>query len=180
MNSCTLMAEIVESPQLRKTQDDTSVTNMLVQIDGLRDNDPPAMLRAIGWGNLAEELSVSYQAGDRVILIGNLRIDRIDVEKQGTRYKETRAELRLSRIYKQTGEFSETQPGSVVATPKTATPVAVSTVVATSPAPASNLGNVVPIGNYNRVASSNDFESESSSLESSTPEDEADLDDIPF
>ncbi|WP_204106521.1 MULTISPECIES: single-stranded DNA-binding protein [Spirulina sp. CCY15215] len=174
MNSCTLMAEIVESPQLRRTPDDTPVANMLVRFDGLRDNDPPAMLRVTGWRNLAEEISANYRAGDRVIIIGSLKMDRVDVEKQGVRYKETRAELNLSRIYKQTGEFSETQVESVVPS-VAATPVAVS-----SPAPTSNLGNVVPIGNYNRATSSSDFESETSSGESSTPEDEADLDDIPF
>lgn len=178
MNSCTLMAEIVESPQLRRTQDDTPVANMLVQFEGLRENDPPAMLRVTGWGNLAEELHAQYRAGDRVILMGNLKMDRLEVEKQGVRYKETRAELRLSRIYKQGGEFAETQT-SAAATPVAATPVA-TPAAPPSPPPASNLDNVVPIGNYNRSSSSSDLEPEPSPVESSIPEDEADLDDIPF
>ncbi|MBP0020298.1 MAG: single-stranded DNA-binding protein [Cyanobacteria bacterium SBLK] len=176
MNSCTLMAEIVESPQPRRTQDDRPVTNMFVKFEGSRDNDPPGMLRVTGWGNLAEELSANYQAGDRVILIGSLKMDRVEVEKQGVRYKENRVELILSRIYKQEGGFGETR-GSSDRTPIAATPI-VEPEPAT-PVPTSNLDNVVPIGNYNRSSGSNDLEPEPTSTES-TYEDEADLDDIPF
>lgn len=176
MNSCTLMAEIVESPQLRRTTDDTPVANMLVKFEGLREGDPSAMLRVTGWRGLAEELHANYQAGDRVIIMGSLKISRIDVEKQGVNYKETRAELTLSRIYKQEGGFSETQV-SAARTSGAATPAAEPT--SPSPAPASNLDNVVPIGNYNRSSGSGDIEPETSSAES-TYEDETDLDDIPF
>ncbi|MEM9543572.1 MAG: single-stranded DNA-binding protein [Cyanobacteria bacterium P01_E01_bin.42] len=176
MNSCTLMAEIERSPELRRTPDDTPVANMLVKFEGARENDPPGMLRVTAWRNLAEELHANYRAGDRVIVMGSLKISRIDVEKQGVNYKETRAELTLSRIYKQDGEFSSTQT-SAASTPVAATPVAAS--VTPAPAPTSNLDNVVPIGNYNRSSGSGDLEPEPSSLESSY-EDEADLDDIPF
>ena len=63
MNSCVLMAEIVEAPQLRYTNNDAMLAfaEMWVQFPGLRADDPPASLRVVGWGNLAQDIQQNYQ-----------------------------------------------------------------------------------------------------------------------
>lgn len=98
MNSCTLYAEIVQAPQLRYTQDNQmAVAELVVQFPGLRSDDPPATLKAVGWGNLAREIQETYHEGDRVVIEGRLSMNRID-RPEG--FKETRAELTIQRIYR--------------------------------------------------------------------------------
>ncbi|MCS6814711.1 MAG: single-stranded DNA-binding protein [Cyanobacteria bacterium] len=98
MNSCTLYAEIVQAPQLRYTQDNQmAVAELVVQFPGLRSDDPPATLKAVGWGNLAREIQETYHEGDRVVIEGRLSMNRVD-RPEG--FKETRAELTIQRIYR--------------------------------------------------------------------------------
>ena len=62
MNHCLLEVEVLEAPQVRYTQDNqTPVAEMAVQMDGLRPDDPPAQLKVVGWGNLAQELQNRVQ-----------------------------------------------------------------------------------------------------------------------
>jgi single-stranded DNA-binding protein len=97
MNSCVLMAEIIQSPELRYTSDNqTPVAEMVVQFPGLRAEDPPATLKVIGWGNLAQEIQERYRAGDRVVIEGRLSMNTLD-RPEG--FKEKRAELTAQRIH---------------------------------------------------------------------------------
>jgi single-strand DNA-binding protein len=97
MNSCILMAEVIQDPQLRYTSDNqTAISEMTVQIAGLRDEDPPATLKVVGWGNLAQEIQEKYHVGDRLIVEGRLNMNRLD-RPEG--FKETRAELTAQRIH---------------------------------------------------------------------------------
>ncbi|WP_036479384.1 single-stranded DNA-binding protein [Myxosarcina sp. GI1] len=96
MNSCILMAEIIEDPQLRSTPDGSKVANVMVEFEGLRDEDPKARVRVVGWGNLAEEIENSYHRGDRIIIEGRLAMNLVEMPEG---YKEKRAELVASRIY---------------------------------------------------------------------------------
>lgn len=99
MNSCILMARIVNGPELRFTSDgQTPVANVLLEFDALKPSDPPQRLKATGWRGLAEELNQNYQVGDQVIVQGSLRMDSFD-RPEG--FKEKRAELTISKIYKQ-------------------------------------------------------------------------------
>jgi single-stranded DNA-binding protein len=95
MNSCVLMAEIVETPQLRYTTDQKALAEMLVQFPGPRAEDPPATLKVVGWGNLAQEIQQNYHQGDRVIIEGRLGMNTI--QRDG--YKEKKAELTVQRIH---------------------------------------------------------------------------------
>ena len=95
MNSCILMAKIVSDPQLRSTQDQKSVSSMLVEFPSTREQDPPGTVRVEGWGNLAEEMKNSYNVGDSIIIEGRLSMNLL--EHNG--YKEKRATLVASRIY---------------------------------------------------------------------------------
>lgn len=76
MNSCVLMAEIIQAPQLRYTSDSqTPVVELLVQFAGLGDEDPPAQLKVIGWGNQAQEIQEKYHEGDRILIEGRVGIN---------------------------------------------------------------------------------------------------------
>jgi single-stranded DNA-binding protein len=96
MNSCILMAEIVQEPQLRYTPDQTALAEMLVQFPGLRAEDPPATLKVVGWGNLAQEIQQQYHQGDRIIIEGRLSMNTVE-RPEG--FKEKRAELTVQRIH---------------------------------------------------------------------------------
>jgi single-stranded DNA-binding protein len=79
MNSCILMAQIVQEPELRYTPDNqTAISEMLVQFPALRAEDPPATLKVVGWGSLAEEIQQHYHQGDRVIIEGRLSMNSVD------------------------------------------------------------------------------------------------------
>jgi len=96
MNSCVLMAEIVQAPQLRYTTDQMAIAEMLVQFPGLRTEDPPATLKVVGWGNLAQEIQQNYHQGDRVIIEGRLSMNTVE-RPEG--FKEKRAELTVQRMH---------------------------------------------------------------------------------
>jgi len=117
MNSCVVMAEIVDEPQLRYTLDDlTPVAETMVQFPGLRDEDRPSVLKLVAWGNLAQELQDQYHVGDRVIVEGRLGMISFD-RPEG--FKDKRAELTASRLHKVEGTIQS--PVAVAST--TATPV---------------------------------------------------------
>jgi single-strand DNA-binding protein len=121
MNSCILMAEIVQDPQLRYTSDNqVPVAEMLVQFPGLKAEDPPATLKVVGWGNLAQEIKERYHSGDRVVLEGRLAMTRID-RPEG--FKETRAELTVQRVHPLGADTNFTSP-MPMATPARTAPAA--------------------------------------------------------
>ncbi|OLP17918.1 single-stranded DNA-binding protein [Leptolyngbya sp. 'hensonii'] len=97
MNSCVLMAEIVSEPQLRYTSDNqVPIAEIQVEFPGFRPEDPPARLKVVGWGNLAQEIQDRYHQGDRVIIEGRLSIVTIE-RPEG--FKEKRAELTAQKIH---------------------------------------------------------------------------------
>jgi single-strand DNA-binding protein len=100
MNSCILLAEIIQDPQLRFTPDQTAIAELQIQFAGLRPEDPPVTMKAIGWGNMAQEIQTNYHQGDRVILEGRLGMNSVD-RPEG--FKEKRAELTISKVYRLDG-----------------------------------------------------------------------------
>lgn len=79
MNNCMLLAEIVQAPQLRYTSDNqTPVAEFVVQFPSLKDTDPAAQMKVVGWGNLAQEIQENYQLGQRVLLEGRLSMHTVD------------------------------------------------------------------------------------------------------
>lgn len=137
MNSCVLMAEIIQEPELRYTADSQlQITQMLVQFEGLRDNDPPANLKVVGFGNLAVTIQQNYHVGDRVILVGRLTMNTIE-RPEG--FKEKRAEMTVQQIQHVGGDFDgnpmETPTANTipVVTPQVPPTNTVPTVAATTP-----------------------------------------------
>jgi single-stranded DNA-binding protein len=118
MNSCILMAEIIQDPQLRYTPEQVPIAEMLVQFPGLRSEEPPATLKVVGWGNLAQTIQEGYHQGDRVIIEG--RLGMLTVERPEG-FKEKRAELTAQRIHRLGAEtsFESYATVSAVSTPST-------------------------------------------------------------
>ncbi|MEM6401530.1 MAG: single-stranded DNA-binding protein [Cyanobacteria bacterium P01_D01_bin.116] len=122
MNSCVLMAEIIQQPELRYTADNQlEITQMLVQFWGVRDNDPPANLKVVGFGKLAKEIQQNYKEGDRVILVGRLTMNVIE-RPEG--FKEKRAEMTVQQIQHLGADF---EPNIMQAQPAQTIPVATQT-----------------------------------------------------
>ena len=164
MNSFVLMAEIVQEPQLRYTSDNqTPIAEMLVQFDALRDDDPPATLKVVGWGNLAQEIQEQYHEGDRIVIEGRLGMSTVN-RPEG--FKEKRAELTAQRIHKIGAGATVT---TVTAEPSTAAP--------SSKARTSTPKATQPSASKPSVA---EVASSSKATTYSTPAPEADYDDIPF
>ncbi|MEG4810260.1 single-stranded DNA-binding protein [Microcoleus sp. F8-D3] len=142
MNSCILMAEIIQQPQLRYTPDNQlQIAEMLVQFPGPKPEDPPEHLKVIGWGNFAQEIHEKYREGDRVIIEGRLSMNTI--ERDGI--KEKRAELTAQRIYSVGADAMSSAPAARTA-PEPAQ-IRDST-------PANVPSNVVPLGSHKRSSNS--------------------------
>lgn len=137
MNSIILLADIVQEPQLRFTSDNqTPIAELRVEFAGLRPEDPATQLKAVGWGNLAQEIQANYHEGDRVILEGRLTMNTIE-RPEG--FKEKQAELTIQRIHSLNGatiSSSVTTPAAVPARAPSTPPPAASTPKRTTKAPA--------------------------------------------
>ncbi|EAW34541.1 single-stranded DNA-binding protein [Lyngbya sp. PCC 8106] len=169
MNNCILMVEIVQPPQLRYTADNqTPIAEMLVKFSNLRD-DSFAVLKVVGWGNLAQEINEKYHQGDHVIVEGRLGMNVIE-RPEG--FKEKRAEMTARRVYMldiptthSSSDFSDQEMSEAASTPN----------------------NVVHLSSRNRTASSSEpmqpapseVESEPD-FDSPTDPENPDYDPIPF
>ncbi|NJO75833.1 MAG: single-stranded DNA-binding protein [Leptolyngbyaceae cyanobacterium RM1_406_9] len=163
MNSCILMAEIIQEPQLRYTSDNqTPITEMIVQFPGLRDDDPLATMKVVGWGNLAQEIQERFHEGDRVIIEGRLSMNTLD-RPEG--FKEKRAELTAQKIHSVSGDVVTSTPASPAASSSTA-----------APAPRSQ----PPAQTASRADSRSTASETSKATSYSAPAETADYDDIPF
>ena len=97
------MAEIVQAPELRSTSDNQmEIAEMFVQFTNGKPENPPALIKVVGWNNLAREIKEKYRQGDRVIIEGRLEMN---VTEKPEGYKEKRAHLVASRIHAVTGEI---------------------------------------------------------------------------
>lgn len=158
MNSCVLMAQVMSEPELRYTQDNTPLAQMLIEFPPLRDGDPPCRIKAVGWGNIGTELQQTYHEGDQIILVGRLAMNTID-RPEG--FKEKKAEFVISQIQSTGIAMAATAPAMMT------TPAAAATVAAPS--------NVVPLNSSYQapVEPAPSYEPQPSAPEPN-------LDDIPF
>jgi single-stranded DNA-binding protein len=141
MNTCILMAEIIQAPQLRYTSESqTPVTEMMVQFPGSRPEDPPAMLKVVGWGNLAQDMQEHYHVGDRIVIEGRLSMSTVD-RPEG--FKEKRAELTAQRIYQLAADALESRaplPSAEAAAPVPTQSATTSTTKRKSPSVKADTG----------------------------------------
>ena len=67
MNHCLLEITVKVAPTIRYTQDNkTAIAEMEVTFEGLRAEDPEHSIKAVGWGNVAQELQNQIQVGQKV------------------------------------------------------------------------------------------------------------------
>lgn len=176
------MARIVKGPELRFTSDgQTPVANMLLEFDALKPSDPPQRLKAVGWRGLAEELNQNYQVGDQVIVQGSLRMDSFD-RPEG--FKEKRAELTISKIYKQAAGMSFQSLDTPASSDNAYAGNAYPDNAYSGSAPMDNArpDNVVPMENYSRPLSEPSPAAAPAPAPSPAPStlSDDDLDNIPF
>lgn len=127
MNSIILLAEIIQEPQLRYTSDSqTPIAELRIEFAGQRPEDPATQLKAVGWGNMAQEIQANYHQGDRVILEGRLGMNTVE-RPEG--FKEKQAELTIQKIYTLDGAsisntVSAAPPAATTPAPRSAPPAA--------------------------------------------------------
>nr|YP_009531096.1 hypothetical protein PMNZ_870 [Paulinella micropora]AXY63785.1 hypothetical protein PMNZ_870 [Paulinella micropora] len=95
MNHCLLEALILEIPQINN-QDNLAMVETMVEIKGLKPNDPATRLKVVGWGNIAHELQSKLQIGQRCLLEGRLQMNMI-IRPDGL--KEKKAEMIVSKVH---------------------------------------------------------------------------------
>ena len=109
MNHCLLEVKVKQAPTVRYTQDNkTPIAEMEVVFDGLRTDDPPATIKVVGWGNMAQELQNLVKVDQKLIIEGRLRMNTIP-RQDGT--KEKKAEFTLSKLHF-SDEFKENKSNS--------------------------------------------------------------------
>jgi len=85
------------APTIRYTQDNkTAIAEMEVSFEGLRAEDPESSIKAVGWGNMAQELQSRITVGQKLILEGRLRMNTIP-RQDGS--KEKKAEFTVSKLH---------------------------------------------------------------------------------
>ncbi|HYW19304.1 MAG TPA: single-stranded DNA-binding protein [Nodularia sp. (in: cyanobacteria)] len=180
MNSCVLMAEIIQEPQLRYTADNLAITEMLVQFpNSQRTEDQLVTLKVVGWGNMATEIQQNYHQGDRIILVGRLGMHTVE-RQEG--FKEKRAELVVQQI-QSLGSGLGSSPSVTSTAPQPTSAVVSSSqneVAATRPvtAPATTPVSVAPAPtNFVPTSPPQNFER---TTYPPVKEQEPDPDDIPF
>jgi single-strand DNA-binding protein len=146
MNSCILMAQIISDPELRSTQDQMSVSTMMVEFESTREGEDPGKVQVEGWGKLAEEIKSTFSMGDQVIIEGRLSMNSYEMPEG---YKEKRAKLVASRVYPlspvsastsnatnyQGDSYSSQQPANVDSYAPAPKPQATTAYVAPEPMP---------------------------------------------
>jgi len=119
MNSFVLLAKIVRSPELRYTQESqTPVAEMMVEFPGTRPEESN-LLKVVGWGSLANEISEKYHLDDQVVIEGRLSIKTYD-NPEG--FKEKKAEMIASRVYGINGGIDSTGSYTPSSAEKTSSP----------------------------------------------------------
>ena len=97
MNHCLIQAVISSPPQMRYTKENkTPIAEMTVNFKGLRDEDPPRILKVLGWGTIAQEMMDTLKEDQNIVIEGRLRMNSV-TRKDGN--KEKQAELTASRIH---------------------------------------------------------------------------------
>ena len=97
MNHCLIQAKVKTVPQMRYTKENqTPIAEMVVEIKGLRGDDPLNELKILGWGTIAQEMVDNLKENQGVVIEGRLRMNNL-TRKDGT--KEKQAELTASRIH---------------------------------------------------------------------------------
>lgn len=105
MNHCAIQA-ILQDKTLRHTQQGQAMTSgrsltiaeFVVEIDPLREGDPPETLKAIYWGESGEKAYNALEPGDQLILQGSLKITKLTHKTGDEESVEQQASLIVEKI----------------------------------------------------------------------------------
>lgn len=97
MNSCAFQGILLEK-SLRYTQERRAIAEFVVVIDPLREEDPTENLKAIYWGESGEKAHNALQAGDQLILQGQLRINKVTHKMGNEEFVEQQASVIVEKI----------------------------------------------------------------------------------
>ena len=97
MNHCVIQGVINSAPQMRYTKENqTPIAEMIINIKGLRSEDPTRKLKILGWGNIAQEMVDELKEGQNIVIEGRLRMNSV-TRKDGT--KEKQPEITASKVH---------------------------------------------------------------------------------
>ena len=97
MNHCLIQAKVKTKAQMRYTKENqTPIAEMVVEMKGLRGDDPLSELKILGWGTIAQEMVDNLKESQGVVIEGRLKMNNL-TRQDGT--KEKQAELTASRIH---------------------------------------------------------------------------------
>lgn len=88
MNLATISGRLGKDPELQKTTTGLSVTNFSLAIDEYKPNEdtPTTWVQCQAWREKAENLAEMVKTGDKVAIVGHLKVDTWEDNRQ-TRYK---------------------------------------------------------------------------------------------
>ncbi|ABW32356.1 single-stranded DNA-binding protein [Acaryochloris marina] len=97
MNTCTFQGILLER-SLRYTQERRAIAEFVVEINPLMEEDPKENLKAIYWGENGEQAHNALQAGDQLVLQGQLRINKVTHRLGNEEYVEQQASVIVEKI----------------------------------------------------------------------------------
>lgn len=98
MNSAALFGQIISPPELRYTEDNQlPIATTLFQFEQMGTGGEPVMatVQLKAWGKNSSELLMETSAGQKVVVSGSLRLNKVD-RPEG--FKETRAEIWMNNL----------------------------------------------------------------------------------
>jgi single-stranded DNA-binding protein len=131
LNSSTIVTTIVQPPELRYLNGGSAIAELTVSFPLLKTPDEPAIVKAIAWGKLAENItSQDLQVGEQVVL--ESRISIVVSESDGIKHK--KAELNIQRYYLVNGSiYAPIQSATGTEQGQNAAPVAVPQATTVTP-----------------------------------------------
>ncbi len=124
MNTSTIVTTIVKPPELRYLNGGSAIAELTVSFPLLKTPDEPAIVKAIAWGKLAENItSQDLQVGEQIVLESRISIV-VSEAPDGIKHK--KAELNIQRYYLVNGSiYAPIQSATGTEQAQSAAPVAV-------------------------------------------------------
>lgn len=122
MNTAMIGGTVSTAPQMRYTTDNqTPIAEFTFTVPGLKEEDQPTDIKAVIWGNKAQDAHSQIQPGQAIVLQGRLSM-RVVERPEG--FKEKQAEMTVSQWFlsfdDMTGALTGWAPPATTAQPQPA------------------------------------------------------------
>ena len=98
MNYSIFIVKIIQNPEQSFFEDDTSVTEVLVQFPQFLNKNYSDMFKISVWGNLAHDVAQYYKIGDYLSIEGSLSLRVNHSTNFGTK-KDKQLEFTVAKLY---------------------------------------------------------------------------------